>query len=146
MNINKALKTEYYSTLYQLIKHEHIRIYLFINCLWIDIWISSLLNWYLSKFSCCHLHHKTPSNSKHLESSPVFAIPTSPLSLRNITHETVSDCNSSAEKRSRDCCGACSLKTVNHRRRLCKWGTWVKSQKRLRRVVISHIRQFMGKK
>lgn len=77
MNINKALKTEYYRP-HQLIKHEHICIYLFINCFWIDIWITSLLNWYLCTFSCCHLHHKTPSNFEHLETSPVFAIPTSP--------------------------------------------------------------------
>lgn len=145
MKINKALKTEYY-TPHQSIKHEQIHIYLFTNCFWIVIWISSLLNWYLSKFSCCHLHHKTPSNFERLETSPVFAIPTSPPSLRSITHGTMSDCNSSAEKRSRHCCWVCSLKTNNHRRQLCKWGTWVKPQKTLRRVVISQRREFMGKK
>lgn len=104
MDINKALKTEYYRP-HQLIKHEHICIYLFINCFWIDIWISSLLNWYLCKFACCHLHCKTPSNFEHLETSPGFAIPTSPSKPRSITHGTVSDCNSSTEKRRRHCGG-----------------------------------------
>lgn len=147
MNINKALKTEYYRP-HQLIKHEHICIYLFINCFWIDIWISSLLNWYLCKFSCCHLHHKTPSNFEHLETSPVFAIPTSPSKPQKYyPRDGLCQTTTAVQRREAGTAvGACSLKSLNHRRPLCPWGTWVKPQKRLRRVDISQIREFVGKK